>query len=404
MLSKPQILDAMQFDLPTGIPVIHTSAEPRYVMTYQFAGTSEPGDFNQVTSTNYTGWSDWQEAEKAAFRAALAHIETFLNIDFQEVTGQADPDMNVGRVDIPGSTIGVGGFSYSYFPTSISRYDTMVVFDRTYTLTDAMDLYLHEVGHALGLKHPFSGSPTLPTEYDNDKYTVMSYTTNPDTGQTSKAMQLFDLLALQQRWGAADYNTGDNTYTGPRNGPLDCIWDTGGLDLLDASGRTNAVELDLREGAFSRFGTDDDVVIAFDVGIENAAGSGFDDRITGNGLSNLLDGNAGNDVIAGSGGRDMLLGDGGRDRLTGGKGNDTLTGGGKRDTFVFDTGSGRDTITDFQDGVDRILLRGYGFADAAEALGFATETPSGVRFAFTDGTVLNVLGMTLPEIQDEIFV
>lgn len=404
MLSQTQILEAMQFTLPPGIPAVHTSGAPRYVMTYQFAGTEEPADFNEVTGTDYTGWSLWQEAEKAAFRAALAHIETFLNIDFREVTGQADPDMNVGRVDIPGSTIGTGGFSYSYFPTSIARYDTMVVFDKTYDLTDAMDLYLHEVGHALGLKHPFEGGATLPAEYDSNKYTVMSYTTNPETGQASKAMQLFDILALQQRWGAADHNSGNTTYTGPRNGPLDCIWDTGGVDLLDASARGNAVALDLREGFFSRFGGADDMVIAFGVQIERAAGSAFDDRITGNALANLLDGNGGHDVIFGGAGRDRLQGEGGRDRLAGGRGNDSLAGGAQRDTFVFEAGSGRDVIEDFQTGVDRILLRGYGFADAAEALAFAGDTASGLRFAFADGAVLTVLGVLRADIEDQILV
>ena len=34
---------------------------------------------------------------------------------------------------------------------------------------------LHEIGHALGLKHPFEGSPQL-TSLDNKKYTIMSYT------------------------------------------------------------------------------------------------------------------------------------------------------------------------------------------------------------------------------------
>jgi serralysin len=406
MLSPTQILDAMQYDLPAGNTGINETGQPRYVMTYQFAGTSEPGDFDTVTGTTYTGWSTWSDAEKAAFRAALDHIETFLNIDFQEVSGQGDPDMNVGRVDIPGSTIGVGGFSYSYNPGNgdVLSYDTMVVFDRTYTLTDAMDLYLHEVGHALGLRHPFDGPSPLPDAYDSDKYTVMSYTTNPDTGLTSEAMQLFDILALQERWGSAAYNTGDNVYTGPRNGPLDCIWDTGGTDRLDASARGTAVLLDLREGYFSRFGTDDDVVIAFGVRIENATGSAFADRLIGNAGLNALDGGSGNDVLDGKGGRDGLVGGAGRDRLVGGKGNDALTGNAARDTFVFDAGGGRDSIEDFQDGVDRILLRGFGLVDTAAALSLAVQVGADVVFTFGDGSVLTLRDSLLPEVNDEVLL
>lgn len=40
----------------------------------------------------------------------------------------------------------------------------------------------------------------------------------------------------------------------------------------------------------------------------------------------------------------------GQDYLNSGAGNDTLTGGQDTDTFVFNQSSGRDTITDFNDG------------------------------------------------------
>jgi serralysin len=404
MLSEANILDAMQFDLAGAISYVNTSDQPRYVMTYQFAGTSEPGDLDGVTSSSFTGWSTWSEAEKAAFRAALDYIETFLNIEFQEVTGQADPDMNVGRVDLAGSTIGYGGFSYSYSGSTIVGYDSMVVFDKTYNLTDAMDLYLHEVGHALGLKHPFSGTSTLPDAYDNGKYTVMSYDDNPETGVPNESMQLFDLLALQQRWGAADYNTGNNVYTGPRGVPLDCIWDTGGTDLLDASGRGNRVVLDLRAGSFSRFGANDDVSIAFGVCIENGTGSSYSDRITGNNGANVLIGGAGKDVLNGKGGRDILIGGDGCDKLIGGQGNDRLTGGSARDSFVFCARGGSDCITDFQDNFDSVVLDGFGFRTSADALDFASNSGGDLVFEFADGSVLKVLNTTIAEIANDLVV
>ncbi|MFB2351820.1 matrixin family metalloprotease, partial [Priestia megaterium] len=34
---------------------------------------------------------------------------------------------------------------------------------------------IHELGHALGLKHSFEDGATLPSDYDNILYTVMSY-------------------------------------------------------------------------------------------------------------------------------------------------------------------------------------------------------------------------------------
>ncbi|MGY0574598.1 calcium-binding protein [Bradyrhizobium sp. RDM12] len=94
----------------------------------------------------------------------------------------------------------------------------------------------------------------------------------------------------------------------------------------------------------------------------------------------------GNDILNGSAGRDFIYGDaatykpaspgsitGGIDTLNGGAGDDQMWGGGNSDLFVFNTGSGNDTINDFDQGNkavgstavehDLIDVQGYGFAD-----------------------------------------
>ena len=60
-----------------------------------------------------------------------------------------------------------------------------------------------------------------------------------------------------------------------------------------------------------------------------------------------INGTPGNDVLLGTLLKDTISGLAGIDTLEGGKGNDLLTGGGSQDTFVFRTGDGTDTITDF---------------------------------------------------------
>ena len=73
--------------------------------------------------------------------------------------------------------------------------------------------------------------------------------------------------------------------------------------------------------------------------------------------SSLLDGRA-------TGGNDTLNGGTGNDVLFGGAGNDTLTGGEGDDKFVFlaNSNSGKDVITDFQAGSDKVV-----FADVVSA-------------------------------------
>ena len=48
--------------------------------------------------------------------------------------------------------------------------------------------------------------------------------------------------------------------------------------------------------------------------------------------------------------------------LHGSAGDDTLIGGAGADRFVFSASNGTDTIADFQSGLDKILITGYGAA------------------------------------------
>ena len=82
---------------------------------------------------------------------------------------------------------------------------------------------------------------------------------------------------------------------------------------------------------------------------------------TGNTLGNTIVGGAAADVLLGGAGNDTLQGGASADHLTGGAGADLMTGGGGADVFVFDavadsSGTGYDTITDFDAKVDHLDL------------------------------------------------
>ena len=79
---------------------------------------------------------------------------------------------------------------------------------------------------------------------------------------------------------------------------------------------------------------------------------------TGNSSANIIRGNSGANRLNGGAGNDRLVGGNGIDRLTGGVGNDTIIGGGGNDIFQINSGLGRDVITDYTPGKDRIKLLG----------------------------------------------
>ncbi|MDG1210983.1 MAG: matrixin family metalloprotease [Paracoccaceae bacterium] len=148
----------------------------------------------------------------------------------------------------------------------------------------------------------------------------------------------------------------------------------GGNDLLTGGGGGDT--LDGGAGGDTLVGNGGRDQLTGGGGKDDLRGGGGKDTLIGNGGKDTLDGGGGKDVLEGGGGKDLLRGGGGRDQLDGGGGKDTmeggngrddifggrgadiLTGDGGADRFVFDRGNGRDTITDFQQGRDKIVIEG----------------------------------------------
>lgn len=393
------IINALQSKLPSGLDVWHTASQAPLVRTFKFE-TSQPGDIN----ASFSGWTAFTAGEKAIARAVLAEYEAIINIDFVETTG-SDADLSLGLVQM--SDGGLGGYrmAYSYNGSGITSksFDSFAVVNRNLDLDtiDGRSVLVHEIGHALMLKHPgpYGGSsaPYLPARFDNNKYSVMSYNSNPDTGSDSGRLMLYDIAALQARFGAnLAYRTGDDVYTGP-NGPIDAIWDAGGTDMINGGGYGGALKIDLRDGRFSSLGDKDNFAIAYGVIIENATGGGAGDTITGNDWRNVLSGNGGGDRLYGLKRGDTIDGGEGNDRLYGGDGNDELTGGGGGDRFVFDarldSTKNVDTITDFGAGdviaLDRDVFTAFTRAGGLKAGAFhagPTAHDGDDRIVYDDAT------------------
>ncbi|TCP90673.1 serralysin [Rhizobium sp. PP-CC-2G-626] len=235
---------------------------------------------------------------------------------------------------------------------------------------------VHELGHALGLKHGHEAemNAALPRGMDSVEFTVMTYKAYIgasvedgysygayDAPQTFMAL---DIAALQTMYGA-DYSvmSGDTVYRWtPKTGAtiidgqttispgankiFATLWDGGGRDTFDLTAYKTNLSIDLRAGGFSVF----DKAQLADLGggpngghargnifnallhdgntaslIENVnAGSG-NDRIVGNEVANFLAGNGGKDTLFGLNGDDILMGGAGADALDGGNGLDTAS-------------------------------------------------------------------------------
>jgi RTX toxins and related Ca2+-binding proteins len=169
------------------------------------------------------------------------------------------------------------------------------------------------------------------------------------------------------------------------------------------------------------------VNIAALAGNDTVNGSNYDDVINGGGGDDVLRGRNGNDILQGSGGNDTLQGEAGDDGLNGGNGNDTLqgglgddvligglgndrlfggqgndvySGGDGVDRFFFeasDGAGGKDRISDFEDGVDLIVLRGITITDLQ-------DTTRGAVISFSNGSEVLVRDVSASALSAADFV
>lgn len=304
-----------------------------YWQTPDYSNTNEP------TASSHFGFNAYQTG---IARLALQAWANVANINFTETTETAT---NVGdlrfafssAVDQSGAW-GWAGYPNNYWASGGDIWiSTTIAQQSDWSVgTYNHEALMHEIGHALGLKHPGDygnggSGPYLPSSLDDTNYTIMSYNDSddnfyPDFGTTGGVRDsseftvyhatpmVLDIAAIQYIYGAnMGYRTGNDTYTFDGHTPFfETIWDAGGIDTIDVSAYTLGTVIDLRPGHYSSLylppsansggytatydGTNA-LGIAYGCIIENVIGSTSNDTIYENSASNTINGGDGTDTL-----------------------------------------------------------------------------------------------------------
>lgn len=314
--------------------------------------------FQNAAPADVTGLKSYDDAQKQAVRDALARFSAVLNLSFTELADGAAADLSFYMDDLRSVGLGAAeGYaepstgaihinSELYAATRPTETGEQVTLGSLAVGSSGFEVLLHEIGHALGLKHPFE-PPVLPNAENSTANTVMSYTAS---GAPATALAAFDVAALQFLYGVnTSIRADDSTYSFSQR----WIQDAGGTDAFTVGATTQAAYINLMPGSWSYLGSkatsilaDNQSFIGFGSIIENATGSDGNDTIIGNDAQNFLRGGNGADVLRGGRGNDTLSGNSGDDFLSGDEGDDALQGSSGSDTYLWGAGFGMDVISE----------------------------------------------------------
>jgi serralysin len=316
----------------------------------------------------FNNFEPLSEFQRATVRSILGSYAAVANLVFTEVG-----DLLAGAADLRFAMSDEPSTAWAYYPSANERggdswfNNSGGRFDLPAPGNYAFMGFLHEIGHAVGLKHPHDVGWTLvtvPAQYDSGEYSIMSYRsyagarpgyTNEQWG-FAQGLMMLDIAALQHLYGA-NYETraGSNVYQwDPATGRMSVdgvpeaapganrvfmtLWDGGGEDTYDLSNYSGGVSIDLRPGEWTLTAVAQRALLAPGIyargNVANALLHGGDTRSL---IENAV-GGAGNDSLVGNQASNKLWGGAGADLLDGGEGADTLDGGAGDDTYFVDHG------------------------------------------------------------------
>ncbi|MFC0169023.1 DUF4214 domain-containing protein [Pseudoduganella danionis] len=289
----------------------------KVTVSYSFVSTAP------ASGVGASGFRAFSAAEQQVVRKLLAETSALSGISFSEV---ADSASNHGQIRFgvsqQSATEGVAWLP-NQSGAGDQAGDVWMDVESMANLTPGSEGYaalLHELGHALGLRHPTNVDPgdawsnVVMAAFNSKQTSVMASAASAD-GLFRSDWGLYDVLALRYLYGSKLHAAGDDHYQfGAATSTSSTLVDDGGTDSIDASAATLGVQINLTPGSLSSIGLTpggvaavNNLAIAADSWIEQAIGSRYDDVLIGNERDNLLQGNGGNDVIDGGAGQDTVL-------------------------------------------------------------------------------------------------
>ena len=387
--------------------------------------TDVPGGYPSPKLLN--GFAELTQAQKTAVHFTFDLVSSYTKLTFFEAASGHAVDAAI-RV----AHYGDGG-SEAYPPTDDGRVsgDTYLGGNATVTAqqigSDGLLTIMHELGHALGLKHGHESEldGALAPNFNDNEFSIMTYASYfgapvpPPTaavnGSSPQSLMMFDISALQALYGANYDKLGTaeryswNTTTGQQlidnepaahtgttisNKIFSTIWTQGAAATYDLKDFVQDQIDDLRPGHWLTFdngkladlNSDDPGAATAQGNIYNALLYKGDLRSA---IANLTTG-IGNDTLIGND-RDNVLSAGvGTDTIVTAGGNDTVSGGAGADILQF--GGGHSTLRDSMADLNGDVVREFGFG-AVDVLGVRVGWDN-VSITATQ-TLINVDGETV---------
>jgi len=233
---------------------------------YYTFSISSGNEVDPDTKKPVTGQEAFTQAQQIATKTAFAYLQQLTGIQFVETAVGSSAQIHLANLNLDGSTTtGLCSWQsgYSYSGNTLNSYsaNAYVYLDNVEWRAQNRDLepggmgyqtLLHELGHALGLKHPFEDDVHL-NGGDNTSNTLMSYT---DVGGPYSSFSPYDIAALNWLYGGdglggaygVNSTTGGRYITGTTGADRltgtaadDMLSGFGGNDVIDGGAGTDTV-------------------------------------------------------------------------------------------------------------------------------------------------------------------